>query len=91
MLQVPARDIQIVNRLGIHMRPAMQLVETANRFRSRVTVRKGKAAVDGKSIYELLGLYSPRGTTLQIEADGDDADACLDALEALAKSKFGED
>ena len=69
----------------------MRLVETANRFKSRVTLHKGSAKVDGKSIYELLGLYSPRGTVLSVEAEGEDAEACLDALADLVKAKFGED
>ena len=69
----------------------MRLVETANRFKSRVTLHKGGSKVDGKSIYELLGLYSPRGTVLQVEAEGEDAEACLDALANLVKAKFGED
>ena len=91
MFLVPTRDVEIINRLGIHMRPAMRFVETANRFRAGVTVHKGKEKVDGKSIYELLGLYSPVGTVLRLEAVGDDADACLGALADLVKSKFGED
>lgn len=69
----------------------MQFVETASRFRSEVAVRKGDARVDGKSIYELLGLYAPQGTVLRLEVEGSDAEECLEALTALVDSKFSED
>lgn len=85
------REVEIINRLGIHMRPAMQFVETASRFRSRVAVRKGDQAVDGKSIYELLGLFAPQGTRLSLEVEGADAEECIEALAALVDSKFNED
>jgi phosphocarrier protein len=90
-LEVPTRDVEISNRLGIHMRPAMQFVETASRFRSSVAVRKADERVDGKSIYELLGLYAPYGTVLRLEVEGADAEECLEALTALVDSKFSEE
>ena len=88
---VAVRDVEIVNRLGLHARPAMQFVETANRFRSTVTVRKGDEKVNGKSIMEMMMLAAMPGTILRIEAAGDDAEPCLDALAKLIAEKFHED
>jgi len=88
---VPIRDVEIVNRLGMHARPAMQFVETAQRFRCNVTVHKDKMKVNGKSIMEMMMLAATRGTILRVESQGADADACLDALADLVKAGFHED
>jgi len=87
---VAVRDVTIVNRLGMHARPAMQFVETANRFHSHVTVARGEKKVNGKSIMEMMLLEALQGTVLRLEADGGDAEACLDALEKLVADKFHE-
>ena len=81
----------IINRLGMHARPAMQFVETASGFHSRVTVRNGEKKVNGKSIMEIMLLEAMPGTVLDLEADGGDAEACLDALDRLVREKFHED
>jgi len=88
---VPAREVQVVNRQGIHARPATQFVQTANRFRCRVTVHKGNVKVNGKSIMDMMLLEAGQGTRLRIEADGEDAGPCLDALDQLMRDKFHED
>jgi phosphocarrier protein HPr len=75
----------------MHARPAMAFAETALRFRSRVTVYKGDQKIDGKSIMEMMLLAAMPGTKLRLEATGDDAEACLDALAALVADGFGED
>ena len=85
------REVIIVNRLGMHARPAMQFVETASGFHSRVTVRKGTKKVNGKSIMEMMLLEAMPGTVLEVEAKGGDAEACLDALDALVRKKFHEE
>ena len=72
--------MEIVNRLGLHMRPAAKFVETANRYRADVTVRKGDQEVNGKSITQMMLLEAMPGTTLVLESTGEDAEACLDAL-----------
>jgi len=87
---VPIRDVEIVNPLGLHMRPAAKFVETANRFRSLVWVHKGDQRVNGKSITEMMLLEAMPGTALQLESDGEDAEACLDAL-AKAVANFDKD
>jgi len=88
---VPAREVEIVNRQGLHARPATQFVETANRFRCPVTVHKADTKVNGKSIMEMMLLEATRGTVLTLEAEGGDAGPCLDALEQLIREKFHED
>ena len=88
---MPVRDVEIVNRQGIHARPATQFVLTAKKFPCRVTVRVDKKAVDGKSIMEMMLLAAMPGTILRIEAEGDQAEACLDALAELIRAKFHED
>ena len=88
---IVSRRVQITNRLGLHARPAMQFVETANRFQARVLVAKGTDQVDGKSIMQVMVLAAACGTTLTLTADGPDAAQAIEALCALVKRKFDED
>lgn len=84
-------NVTIVNRLGLHARPAMAFVDCAAAFKSRVSVRKGDTEVDGKSIMQMMMLAATRGTSLEIAAEGDDADAACSALERLVADGFGEE
>jgi len=88
---VATREVKIVNRLGLHARPAMQFVETANRFLCHVLVHKGEQKVSGKSLMEMMMLAATRGTVLRLEAEGEDAEKCLEALARLIHEKFHED
>ncbi|MEY3025547.1 MAG: phosphocarrier protein HPr [Planctomycetota bacterium] len=83
----------IVNRLGLHARPAMSFVEEASRFAAAITVRKAKDGepVDGKSILQMLMLAGTCGTVIEITADGADETSAIEALVRLVESKFGED
>jgi len=85
------REVTILNLQGMHARPAMQLVETSNRFRSDVRILKGDQEVNAKSILEVISLEATKGTVLTLEADGDDAEEAIEALDQLVKSKFDED
>ncbi len=85
------RQVTIINRLGLHARPAMQFVDLANTFQSAIKVWKGDQCVDGKSIMQMMMLAATAGTPLRIQADGPDADAALQALDQLIQAKFGED
>lgn len=93
----PARcRIEILNGLGLHLRPAQKFVQIASRFRSEVRVYRGGPenpgeAIDGKSILSLAMLAAERGTVLEIEAQGPDAVEAVAALAALAAAKFHED
>ena len=92
-----SRQIVVSNKLGLHARPAMQVVDLANQFTSTVTVYKaamdGEEAVDAdaKSVMQVIILAATEGTPLRIDADGEDAQAAVDRLAELFQSKFGED
>ncbi len=83
----------IVNRLGLHARPAMAFVEEASRFDAAITVCKigDGEAVDGKSILQMLMLAGTCGAEIEITADGGDETDALAALVKLVESRFGED
>jgi phosphocarrier protein HPr len=85
-----SRLVTIENSLGLHMRPVMQFVDLANQFRSRILVRKGEHVVDGKNPMEMMLLEAVRGTQLDIQAKGIDAEDAVEALAALVKGGFGE-
>jgi phosphotransferase system HPr (HPr) family protein len=86
-----SRVVTIENSLGLHMRPVMQFVDLANQFRSRILVRKGNHVVDGKSPMEMMLLEAIRGTQLDIQAKGTDAEDAVEALATLVKGGFGEE
>jgi phosphocarrier protein HPr len=88
------KEIAISNKLGLHARPAMQFVDVANQFTSRVTVFKGgeePGEADGKSVMQMIILAATEGTPLRIEADGDDAEQAVQKLVELIDGKFGEE
>jgi len=72
--------VEVKNAEGLHMRPAMQFVDTANRFQSTVTVTNGDTSVDGKSIMQMSMLAATCGTKLKIQAQGQDAEQTIAAL-----------
>jgi len=89
-----SREIVVENKLGLHARPAMQFVDTANQFHSKVTVYKGgdePAEADGKSVMQMIILAATEGTPLRIDAEGDDADKAVEVLAKLFHDKFGEE
>ena len=86
-----AKELQIINKLGIHARPAAMFVKVANRFRCDIYVEKDGEKVNGKSIMGLMMLAAGPGSKLTVYAEGGDASAALDEIEALVKRKFDED
>ena len=87
---MPERSVRIVNKLGLHARPAAEIVKTAARFKSEITIIRDDLEVNGKSIMGVMMLAAEFGSTILMKAEGADADAALDALAALAAAKFGE-
>jgi phosphocarrier protein len=83
--------VTIVNRLGLHARPAMCFVDAAMVFASTVTVKRQGQAVDGKSIMQMMMLAATKGTELEIVADGADAEKAVAVLKSLVESGFDED
>lgn len=84
------RELHVVNRMGIHARPATRIVELTNAYKSRVNFLKDGEEVDGKSIFGVMTLAATQGTTLKVRAWGEDARELLEALEALFRGGFGE-
>ncbi len=86
-----SRDLKILNKFGIHARPAALFVKTAGKYDADITIEKDGSKVSGKSIMGLLTLEGHQGAKLRVTADGHDARKALDALEELVKQKFYED
>jgi len=84
------RIVVILNRYGLHARPAAEFVKLSSRFKARVTVEKEGLEVNGKSIMGVMMLAAECGSTLKIRAVGDDADEALEALATLVSDRFGE-
>src|SRR4051812_43953012 len=87
---MPERTVKIVNKLGIHARPAAEIVKTASRFGSNITIVRDDLEVNGKSIMGVMMLAAEQGSTIDLKADGADAEAALDALAAVIADGFGE-
>ena len=82
--------LTLLNKVGLHARPASKFVQTAARFTSKITVHHGTRAGNAKSMLDVLKLGAAGGTELTITAEGDDAEAALAALQMLVAEKFGE-
>ena len=85
------RVVTIVNRAGMHVRPAQKLAETAGRFASKVTVHSNGQSVNAKSIIEVLTLAATKGSQVVVIAEGHDAEIALTAIENLVQGGFGEE
>ena len=85
------KELTVVNKLGIHARPAAMFVKTANRFACEILVEKDGEKVNGKSIMGLMMLAAGPGSKLTVHADGPDASQALLEIESLLKRKFDED
>ena len=85
------RELVIVNKLGIHARPAAVFVKTANRFTAEILVEKDGEKINGKSIMGLMMLAAGPGSKLILYARGADAQAAITELEALVQRKFDEE
>jgi len=81
----------VVNRLGLHARPAMAFVDAASGYKSSITVKNNSDEVDAKSIMQVMMLAATKGTKLAITADGEDAEKACKELKKLIESGFGED
>ena len=86
-----SREVRILNKYGLHARPAAEFVKLANRFTSEVWIAKEELEVSGKSIMGVMMLAAEHGSTVVVRASGDDAEAAVDALCGLIATKFGEE
>lgn len=82
-MEKEVREIKINNPQGLHARPAAMFVQIVSKYNSSVIVQKGEERINGKSIMGILTLGAQQGTTLVLEATGDDATKVLDELDAL--------
>jgi len=84
------QSVQIVNRNGLHARPAAEMVKAAARFKSDITITRDDLEVNGKSIMGVMMLAAECGAIIVLRASGPDADLAIAALASLVAAKFGE-
>ena len=85
------RDVEIVNKLGLHARPSARLTQLASSFKSNVHMSRNGRRVNAKSIMGVMMLAAAKGSTITLETDGDDEMEAIDALAGLISSGFGEE
>ena len=91
MIQVIRKELTIRNKLGLHARAAAKIVQTSNQFQSNIRIIKNGREADAKSMLDILTLSCPRGTRIELLAEGKDAAEALTALAVLFDNKFGEE
>lgn len=87
---MPAVDIVISNKLGLHARAAAKLTQLASSFKSEIFIARGQNRVNAKSIMGVMLLAAGKGLTVTLDAEGEDADEALVQIEQLFNNKFGE-
>ncbi|MFP5418861.1 MAG: HPr family phosphocarrier protein [Gammaproteobacteria bacterium] len=85
------RDIEIVNKLGLHARPSARLTQLASEFKSDVFMARNGRRINAKSIMGVMMLAAAKGSTVTLETQGEDEAEAMDALSNLIASGFGED
>jgi len=85
------REVEIVNRLGLHARAAARLVHTAGAYKARTLLIKDGEEVDAKSILGILLLAASQGSHLRLRSEGEDEDAAISAVTSLIADRFGEE
>ena len=83
------KEVTLVNKYGMHVRPAGALAKVCQKYESEVTVANAGNAVSGKSVLGLMTLEAPVGTVLKVTAEGGDADLAVAEIEELVKNHFG--
>ena len=84
------RSVTIVNKNGLHARPAAEIVKTASKFSSDIVIVRDELEVNGKSIMGVMMLAAECGATITLRASGPDEDGAVDAIASLIAGKFGE-
>jgi phosphocarrier protein HPr len=85
------RQIKVINALGVHARPASKIVQTANKFKSKILLYKDNSTADAKSILHVMMLGANFEAMITIRATGDDELAAVEAIAALFANKFDEE
>lgn len=86
-----SQTVQVLNKIGLHARPASMLANTAGKFESDITVKKGELSAAATSMIKLLALRVKQNDRITICADGADENEAVGALAELVASKFGEE
>jgi phosphocarrier protein HPr len=84
------KELLIENKLGLHARAAAQIVKTASAYASKIVLEKDGLEVDGKSIMGIMMLAAAKGSSVTVQARGEDEEQAIAGLEQLFKDKFGE-
>lgn len=85
------REVLVANRLGLHARAAVKLVQAANRYESHITISTNDICADAKSILGVLTLAAGQGTKLVIGTEGPDEDEAMEEIQTLIADGFGEE
>ena len=85
------KQLEIINKLGLHARPASLIVQTAMQFNSVIKIEKDEFSVDAKSIMGIMMLAAAKGTKLTFRIEGSDEQEAMNKMEELFKSGFGEE
>jgi phosphocarrier protein len=85
------KEFTVLNKLGIHARPAAMFVKTASRFKCNILVKKDDEVVNGKSIMGLMMLAAGPGSKITVVCEGDDCIEALDEIESVIQRKFDEE
>ncbi|MDZ7595024.1 MAG: HPr family phosphocarrier protein [Thiobacillus sp.] len=85
------RDVEIVNKLGLHARPSARLTQLASGFKSNVFMSRNGRRVNAKSIMGVMMLAASKGSTITLETEGEDEAEAMEALAGLITSGFGEE
>ncbi|GAB4332820.1 MAG: HPr family phosphocarrier protein [Calditrichia bacterium] len=85
------KELQIINKNGLHARPAAMLVKTTGKFKSNVWISKDGYEVNGKSIMGVMTLAAEPGSIITVKVDGEDEKEAMAAIEQLLQDKFFEE
>ena len=83
-------NVRVLNKLGLHARPATKLTQKANEYLSSLKISNGRREINGKSIMGVMLMAASQGTELTLIGDGTDEDEMLSELQKLFENKFGE-
>ncbi len=87
---MPSKEVEIVNKLGLHARASAKLTQVASGFQSEIWLSRSGRRVNAKSIMGVMMLAAGRGSTVLVEAEGPDAEQAIEALRQLVAERFGE-
>jgi len=88
---MPQIELKVMNKLGLHARPAAKIVETTKKFKSEITISKNDIQINAKSIMGVMMLAAEAGSTLIISAEGEDAQEALKEVAMMFERKFDEE